>query len=300
MEGKRKRAMVGIGTLIVFIASILVAAIAAGLILRTQGTLQNSALAVGAQARKAVGSTFQTESIKLMKSGYDGTFDHLQMLVELGPGSDPAEFNKTYIDVLTDTTYTVLRYAGLNVTTYFSNKEKRVIEDAINSSNWTRLHSDLDLDYWEDSIRLANSTALAINLTGKGIAYIAIPSVASAPVNLSVNQTIAFNGTAYGRLLINGTVSAADTLPPGIVTVEPNITNINFGTYTVQFALVSPGKVRYDVIEPGDIVRINFETADALTEDEQVMVSIKKPGGFIERTLFVTPSFASDNLDVYP
>ena len=82
-----KKADMGIGTLIIFIAMILVAAIAAGVLIQTGTSLQNRALLTGDRARSQV-STFLTV---LSISGSDGTnasISDFRYRVKLSPGSD--------------------------------------------------------------------------------------------------------------------------------------------------------------------------------------------------------------------
>jgi archaellin len=81
-----KKAMSGISTLIIFIALILVAAIAALVLLQTVGTLQSQAIATGTESRKQVSGQLQV--IGVTGVGPDSTNDrtYLRILTKLSPG----------------------------------------------------------------------------------------------------------------------------------------------------------------------------------------------------------------------
>ena len=73
--------------LIIFIALLLVAAVAAGVLIQTAGSLQQRALSTGSQAT----SQIATNAVALEVSGTDGTtnLEDLEMIMKLAPGSDP-------------------------------------------------------------------------------------------------------------------------------------------------------------------------------------------------------------------
>ena len=97
-----ERGQVGIGTLIVFIALVLVAAIAAGVLINTAGFLQTQAQSTGEESTEQV----STNLIFLSTTGtLDGSADEVVLVettVQLGPGSSAVDLSETTISLFTD------------------------------------------------------------------------------------------------------------------------------------------------------------------------------------------------------
>jgi len=90
----RDRGQVGIGTLIVFIAMVLVAAIAAGVLINTAGFLQSSAEESGEQASEQVTNRL-VEVNTVGNVTADGQIDWVNMTTRLAPGSSDVNLNDT-------------------------------------------------------------------------------------------------------------------------------------------------------------------------------------------------------------
>jgi len=92
---EEERGQVGIGTLIVFIAMVLVAAIAAGVLINTAGFLQTQAEATGQESTSQVSDRLQVVSTSGEVTGsYDGV-EALNFVVALAPGSSPVDLQQT-------------------------------------------------------------------------------------------------------------------------------------------------------------------------------------------------------------
>ncbi|MFC7203967.1 archaellin/type IV pilin N-terminal domain-containing protein [Haloferax namakaokahaiae] len=104
---KEDRGQVGIGTLIVFIAMVLVAAIAAGVLVNTAGFLQATAEDAGQQSVNKV-----TNRVEVLNShgnvGNSEDIANMTLTVRLAAGSDAVDMNETSIKYLSETEVTTL------------------------------------------------------------------------------------------------------------------------------------------------------------------------------------------------
>ena len=105
IERDEERGQVGIGTLIVFIALVLVAAIAAGVLINTAGFLQNQAESTGQESTQQVSNNLNVVSATSSVSGAGGSADKITVTVQLAPGADPIDMSEARIELLNDTLY---------------------------------------------------------------------------------------------------------------------------------------------------------------------------------------------------
>jgi flagellin FlaB len=115
------KAEMGVGTLIIFISLLLVAAVAAGVLIQTSGSLQQRALSTGSQAT----SQISTNALTLEVSGTDGLngqVDNFTQLMRLAPGSDPIKLDQVTLSLASKNTSQSFQYVNASVgsTTEFS------------------------------------------------------------------------------------------------------------------------------------------------------------------------------------
>jgi flagellin-like protein len=97
----RDRGQVGIGTLIIFIALVLVAAVAAGVLVNTAGELQSRASDTGEDAQAQVSNQIDVVSATGTVSGSNVT--EIVLVVKKSPGSDPIDLSAATIQYTSDT-----------------------------------------------------------------------------------------------------------------------------------------------------------------------------------------------------
>jgi flagellin FlaB len=108
MPHKRDRGQVGIGTLIVFIAMVLVAAIAAGVLINTAGFLQSQSEQTGQQSSSQVSDRLQVvNTVGENISNLDGNDETIQigvinMTVSKAPGANDIDLNTLTLQYVSD------------------------------------------------------------------------------------------------------------------------------------------------------------------------------------------------------
>lgn len=104
------RGQVGIGTLIIFIAMVLVAAVAAGVLINTAGLLQSRAEDTGADAQAQVSNQINVISATGVVDTTNSDVDTVTLLSKKSPGSDPIDLSKATIQYVSDTSDATLVY----------------------------------------------------------------------------------------------------------------------------------------------------------------------------------------------
>ena len=94
---RNDRAEVGVGTLIVFIAMVLVAAVAAAVLINTTGSLQQRAQATGKEATQEVSSNLKVLNVYGVRPGTDKDVHQFKINMELAAGALPVDLSKLIV-----------------------------------------------------------------------------------------------------------------------------------------------------------------------------------------------------------
>ncbi len=108
------RAQVGIGTMIVFIATVLVAAIAAGVLIDMSGKLQERSQRTGSEATEQVSSNLEMDSIVGRRdASTDAGLKDLDLYVALAPGATEVDLAQLKIQLSNGTVFKTLSHADV-------------------------------------------------------------------------------------------------------------------------------------------------------------------------------------------
>lgn len=112
MAHEKNKGMMGIGTLIIFIAMILVAAVAASVLINTAGSLQQRALTTGGQTEQAVATGAEAVSVTAQNASSDHELEDFELMLRLNPGSTEMNLNNTALILDTSENSYDYEYSG--------------------------------------------------------------------------------------------------------------------------------------------------------------------------------------------
>jgi flagellin FlaB len=167
-----KRAEMGVGTMIIFIAMVLVAAVAASVLISTANTVREQAQSTGDQAINNVASGFIVQDVigQVNKTNYQ-YIDNITIYVRLAAGSPQINMNNVMISLLTDQTNL---YQSMD-TEVSETTFKADVAKSISGNTWT---SDMNTSHvvgQGDLIKITlsnNAGALGIGFNQLGVCKI--------------------------------------------------------------------------------------------------------------------------------
>ena len=114
-QNRANKGSTGIGALIIFIAILIVAAIAAAVLITTGGSLQQKALITGNEAREGLNYGLEVVTIKGSDASQAGTphaITHLTLMSRLPAGSNVISLNSTILTMDTPASSQTFTYSG--------------------------------------------------------------------------------------------------------------------------------------------------------------------------------------------
>jgi archaellin len=208
-----KKAIMGIGTLIIFIATILVAAVAAGVIISTSGVLQQKALIIGEQSQNRLVNGIEVTHIFAEGNTTEKTANKFEILSRPEPAAGPINYRLTSLSFFTDDgAYAAeLEHPVM--------MEVNITVDVAVTSSWTAF-GDLDGDGVTDSVRVQSDSGALDDYLQFNISSLGVSDNVSLEMNINsggqvidlADVPIVGNDTIYGYFHISDASSTANQI----------------------------------------------------------------------------------------
>jgi flagellin-like protein len=158
------RGQVGIGTLIIFIALVLVAAVAAGVLVNTAGLLQAQAENTGDDAQSEVGNQISVVSATGQVSS--SSVSEVELVVKKSPGSDPIDLRDATIEYTSSGASQTLTYdsSSAGSDTFSTSDETGTDNGEVMSNNGDRVSITIDTSSIEGGDGLAAGSSAQLRI----------------------------------------------------------------------------------------------------------------------------------------
>ncbi|MFO7711450.1 MAG: archaellin/type IV pilin N-terminal domain-containing protein [Candidatus Woesearchaeota archaeon] len=289
MRSNSKRGIMGIGTLIIFIATILVAAVAAAVLISTSNVLQQRSLLVGQEARKSITDGVDVFSIMAASNYSSETFNNYEVLMRLSSGSDPLQMRNFDVEMLSSKVHTAAELL------YPEDGNKANVSTAVDDT-WQTVPHDLDGDGENEQVRIIDSTndSLVVNLSDAGLSdNIPLGDVSNGD-RIELEETaITIGEEIYGTVEIDTTASGEAELPAGSVLFRKVGSECKFEFLPPEdyfcFQVVV-GNEDY-VMDSREKIKVLFKTHEenALTVGEDIMFIFASEKGRLTEARARTP-----------
>ncbi len=300
-----KKAEMGVGTLIVFIAMLLVAAVAAGVLIQTVTSLQEKSLSTGSEAEGVISTTAETIEVSAT-DGRDTILNYFEQRMKLAPGSDPIKLSDVIFTVNTNNATGTLKYRGtssicsLNNQNGYNTWNIEIPEDINNETTYT-LEEDYDDDGVDDKVEHNNTHITFIFSTAGNFTYSLGTDIGDAEpaVTVTVSSTdIEANSTKYASFKISGSTSTNGTIEEGMLTITPY--NLGEGYFSAVYEQQGTNWVNGN-LQRGDVIRLCYESPGGIGEDQTLRLNFIPKVGTATLTEFITPDVIStERAYLYP
>lgn len=118
---RNEQAQAGVGTLIIFIAMVLVAAVAAAVLIQTSGVMQSKSTSTTKEAAAAIAENIVIDSIDGSRSSSGTYLSYLNTTIKVAAGGSDIDISKVLVTVKSGSAIATLNYnasVSLSATTY--------------------------------------------------------------------------------------------------------------------------------------------------------------------------------------
>ncbi len=279
----------GIGTLIIFIATILVAAVAAAVLISTSNVLQQRSLLVGQEARKSITDGVDVFSIMAASNYTSETFNDYEVLMRLSSGSDPLQMRNFDVEMLSNKLHTAAEL-------YYPKEGNEANVSFAVDDTWQTIPHDLDGDGKNEQVRIIDSTtdSLVVNLSDVGLSdNISLGNVANGD-RVELDETaITIGEEIYGTVEIDATASGEAELPADSVMFRKVASECKFEFLPPEDYFCFQVVVGNDdyVLDSREKIKVLFKTRseNALTVGEDIMFIFASEKGRLTEARARTP-----------